>query len=144
MEERDTKKWAREINISLPFIRWAPIVFVSALSGEKTNKIFDLILKINEARQMEINETALSRFLEKMVKVHRPSKGKGVKHPRVYSLRQCWVNPPRFEVKIGSEEDLHKSYLRFLENRIRENFGFFGTPIKVGIKQKKKVHGAHA
>lgn len=144
VEDRNTKKWTREININFPFILWAPIVFVSALSGEKTNKIFDLILKINEARNMEINETALSRFLEKMVKVHRPSKGKGVKHPRVYSLRQCWVNPPRFEVKIGSEEDLHKSYLRFLENRIRENFGFFGTPIKVGIKHKKKVHGAHA
>lgn len=141
VEKRDTKKWTREININFPFILWAPIVFVSALSGEKTNKIFDLVLRINKARQMKVNETALSRFLEKMVKIHRPSKGKGVKHPRVYSLRQTWTNPPRFEVKIGSEEDLHKSYLRFLENRIRENFDFFGTPIRVSVKHNKKVHG---
>lgn len=141
VEDRNTKTWIREINMSFPFIVWAPIVFVSAHSGEKTNKIFDLVLKINEARKMEINETALSRFLEKLVKIHRPSKGKGVKHPRVYSLRQVWVDPPRFEVKIGSAEDLHKSYLRFLENRIREKFGFFGTPIRVSVKSNKRVHG---
>lgn len=140
IEDRDTKKWTREININFPFILWAPIVFISAHSGEKTNKIFDLVLRINEARKMKINETALSRFLAKMVKIHRPSKGKGIKHPRVYSLRQVWTDPPRFEIKIGSAEDLHKSYLRFLENRIRENFDFFGTPIRVGIKNNKKVH----
>lgn len=144
LEERNTKKWTQEINASFPFIAWAPIIFVSALKKQKTDKIFDLVLRINEARQMEINETALSRFLEKMVKVHRPSKGKGVKHPRVYSLRQTWSKPPRFEIKIGAGEDLHNSYLRFLENRIRENFDFFGTPVKVSVKKKKKIHGRQA
>lgn len=144
LEERNTKKWTQEINASFPFIAWAPIIFVSALKKQKTDKIFDLVLRINEARQMEINETALSRFLEKMVKVHRPAKGKGVKHPRVYSLRQTWSKPPRFEIKIGAGEDLHNSYLRFLENRIRENFDFFGTPVKVSVKKKKKIHGRQA
>ncbi|MDD3711404.1 MAG: ribosome biogenesis GTPase Der [Patescibacteria group bacterium] len=141
VEDRDTKKWTRHINVHFPFILWAPILFISALTGEKTKKIFDLVLKIDESRKKKINETALSRFLIKMIKIHKPSKGKGVKHPRVYSLRQFWVNPPRFEIKIGSQEDLHKSYLRFLENRIRENFGFFGTPVKVTIKKNKKIHG---
>lgn len=141
VEDRDTKKWTKHINIHFPYILWAPILFVSASTGEKTNKILDLVLKINESRKMEINETALSRFLVKMVKIHKPSKGKGVKHPRVYSLKQFWVNPPKFEIKIGSQEDLHKSYLRFLENRIRETFGFFGTPVKVNIKKNKKIHG---
>jgi len=90
---------------------------------------------------MEINETALDRFLNKMIKIHKPSKGKGVRHPRIYSLKQKWVNPPRFEIKIGSQEDLHKSYLRFLENRIREKFGFVGTPVRVSVKKNKKIHG---
>lgn len=105
VEERDTKVWTKHINTHFPFILWAPILFVSASTGEKTNKIFDLVLKIDESRKMKINETALSRFLLKMVKIHKPSKGKGVKHPRVYSLKQFWVNPPRFEIKIGSQED---------------------------------------
>jgi GTP-binding protein len=141
VEERDTKVWTKHINTHFPFILWAPILFVSASTGEKTNKIFDLVLKIDESRKMKINETALSRFLLKMVKIHKPSKGKGVKHPRVYSLKQFWVNPPRFEIKIGSQEDLHKSYLRFLENRIRETFGFFGTPVRVFTKKNKIIHG---
>lgn len=141
VETRDTKKWTHYINMNFPFILWAPILFVSASTGEKTKKILDLVLQINESRKMEINQGALDRFLVKMIKLHRPSKGKGVKHPRVYSLKQSWVNPPRFEIKIGSQEDLHKSYLRFLENRIRENFGFFGTPVRVYIKKNKKIHG---
>lgn len=141
IEDRNTKKWTRHINMHFPFILWSPILFVSALTGEKTKKILDLVLKIDEGRKMEINETALSRFLNKMVKIHRPSKGKGIKHPRIYSLRQAWVNPPRFEIKIGSQEDLHKSYLRFLENRIRETFGFMGTPVRVFVKKNKKIHG---
>lgn len=141
IEDRDTKKWTREINMQFPFILWAPILFVSASTGEKTKKIFDLVLSIDEARKMEINETALDRFLNKMIKIHKPSKGRGVRHPRIYSLKQGWVNPPRFEIKIGSQEDLHKSYLRFLENRIRENFGFIGTPVRVSVKKNKKIHG---
>lgn len=141
IKERNTKKWAHHINMFFPFILWAPILFVSALTGEKINKILDLVLKINESRKMEINENTLDRFLSKMIKIHKPSKGKGVKHPRVYSLKQFWVNPPKFEIKIGSQEDLHKSYLRFLENRIRESFGFFGTPVKVTVRKNKKIHG---
>ncbi len=141
IKERDTKKWTHHINMHFPFILWAPILFVSSLTGEKTNKIFDLVLKIDESRKMEINENTLDRFLSKMIKIHKPSKGKGIKHPRVYSLKQFWVNPPKFEIKIGSKEDLHKSYLRFLENRIREHFGFFGTPVKVTVRKNKKIHG---
>lgn len=142
IEDRNTKYWTREINRQFPFIVWAPLLFISAATGEKTKKIFDLVLSIDEARKMKINETTLDRFLKKMIKVHKPSRGHGIKRPRIYSLKQTWVNPPRFEIKIGSQEDLHKSYLRFLENRIRDNFGFMGTPVRVSVKRYKKVHGA--
>ena len=141
IEDRNTKKWTREINIRLPFILWAPILFISAKTGEKTNKIFDLVLKISESRKKKLSDTTLDRFLNKMIKIHKPSKGRGIKHPRIFSLKQVWDNPPRFEVKIGSQEDLHDSYLRFLENRIRENFDFVGTPVKVSVKKNKKIHG---
>ncbi|HNV12468.1 MAG TPA: ribosome biogenesis GTPase Der [bacterium] len=141
IEDRNTKYWTRKINGHFPFIMWAPIVFVSALKGEKTNKIFDLVLKIDESRRTKIIDAVLSNFLNKMIKKHKPTKGRGVRHPRVYSIRQTWVNPPKFEIRIGSQEDLHDSYLRFLENRLRENFDFFGTPVKVSIRKNKKIHG---
>ncbi len=141
VEKRDTKKWTHEINSHFPFIMWAPILFVSSKTGEKTNKIFDMVLRIDENRRKELSETTLDRFLNKMVKIHKPSKGRGIKHPRIYSLKQSWVNPPRFEIKIGSQEDLHNSYLRFLENRLREKFDFFGTPLRVSVRKNKKIHG---
>lgn len=141
IEDRSTKYWTREININFPFIVWAPIVFVSALKGEKVDKIFDLVLKIDAARKIKIGESSLSRFLSKMIKKHKPTKGRGVKHPRIYSLKQTWTDPPKFEVRIGSKEDLHDSYLRFLENRLREKFDFFGSPVKVYVKKNKKIHG---
>jgi GTPase len=141
IEDRDTKKWTRHINMHFPFILWSPILFISAKTGEKTKKIFDLVLEIKKSRHMKVNETALSRFLVKMIKKHKPSKGRGMKHPRIYSLRQSWTNPPEFEIKIGAQEDLHKSYIRFLENRIREHFGFLACPIKISIKKAKKIHG---
>ena len=141
VEDRDTKAWTRKINQQFPFVLWAPILFVSATTGEKVKKVLDLVLEIDQARKMKINETALDRFLLKMIKTHKPSKGKGVKHPRIYSLKQIWTNPPRFEVKIGAEEDLHKSYLRFLENRIREKFIFTGVPVQVKLKKRKRIHG---
>jgi GTPase len=141
IEDRSVKYWTREIHMDLPFITWSPILFVSALNGEKVHKVFDLVLKIDEARKMKISDSALDRFLSKMIKKHKPTRGKGVKHPRIFSLKQTWVNPPRFEVRIGSQESLHDSYLRFLENRLRENFEFFGTPVRVSVKKKKKIHG---
>ncbi|MFA7365230.1 MAG: ribosome biogenesis GTPase Der [Patescibacteria group bacterium] len=141
IEDRSTKYWTKEINMDLPFIVWAPILFTSALNGEKVHKIFDLVLRIDEARKIKINDSALDRFLTKMIKKHKPTKGRGVKHPRIFSLKQTWTNPPKFEVKIGSQEDLHDSYLRFLENRLRESFDFFGTPVRVSVKKNKKIHG---
>ena len=143
IEDRNTKVWTRKINQQFPFVLWAPILFVSAATGEKVNKILDLVLEIDQARKMKINETALDRFLLKMIKTHKPSKGKGVKHPRIFSLKQVWVNQPKFEIKIGAGEDLHKSYLRFLENRIREKFGFIGVPVQVVLKKSKRIHGQH-
>lgn len=131
--EKDTKKYTNYIYGKLPFIQFAPIQFVSALTGEKTNKILDLILKIAEQRQLRLSDSQLDKFLSRIVKIHRPAKGKGVKHPRIYEFKQTKAGPPEFELRIGVHEDLHFSYLRFIENRLREKFGFQGTPITIRI-----------
>ncbi len=139
--ERDTKKYTNYIYGKLPFARYAPIQFVSALTGEKTNKILDLVLKIAEQRQLRLGDSQLDKFLSKIVKIHRPAKGKGVKHPRIYEFKQTKSGPPEFELRIGVHEDLHFSYLRFIENRLREKFGFSGTPITIRVAKGRTVHG---
>lgn len=141
--ERDTKKYADYIYGKLPFAQFAPIQFISAKTGEKVKKIFDLILKISQERKLELRDNELEKFLLRIVKVHRPAKGKGVKHPRIREFTQIEANPPKFELKIGAKEDLHFSYIRFIENRLRETYGFLGTPLTVQIAKNKTTHGQH-
>ncbi|MEI7452309.1 MAG: ribosome biogenesis GTPase Der [Candidatus Falkowbacteria bacterium] len=141
VSERNTKKFTDYIYGKLPFVMWAPLLFISALSGEKVNKIFDLILTIGEARSLRLSDSQLDHFLSRIVKIHKPSKGKGVKHPRIYELSQTHSNPPKFELRIGHADDLHFSYIRFVENRLREKYSFIGTPIKIRVSKTKKIHG---
>jgi len=141
IEERDTKKFTDYIYGKLPFVMWAPLLFISALSGEKVNKIFDLILNIADARSLRLSDSQLDHFLSRIVKIHKPSRGKGVKHPHIYELTQTYINPPKFELRVGHADELHFSYVRFVENRLREKYGFTGTPIHIKISKTKKIHG---
>jgi GTP-binding protein len=141
VKDRDTKENKLKIYRKFPFATWAPIQFVSAKTGEKVNKLFDIILDINEKRRINLSDAALSRFLNKTVKLHRPVKDKGTKKPRIYELKQLKTNPPVFEARIGPKDTLADSYLRFIENRLRKKFELIGTPIKILISKKKHTHG---
>ena len=141
--ERDTKKYSNYLYGKLPFARFAPIQFISASTGAKVKKIYDLILKISQERKRQLSDSQLSHFLARVVRIHRPSKGKGVRHPRVRDIRQTGANPPVFSLKIGAKEDLHFSYVRFLENRLRETYGFLGTPLTILVTKSRNVHGTH-
>jgi GTPase len=141
IEHKDTKEYTSFIYDHLPFVRWAPIQFVSALTGSKVHNILDLVLEVDKARKTQVSDNALSKFLQKIIKRHKPAKAKGTKHPYVYELRQINTNPPKILVRIGSKDTIHFSYVRFIENRIREKFGFLGTPLNMSIEKNKRVHG---
>ena len=141
IEEKDTKKQTNKIYGDLPFIQYAPILFVSAKTGSKVNKVLDLILTISEQRKKEISESILNTFMMKLVKLHKPPKGKGTKYPHVHKFEQLHVNPPAFELRIGANENLQESYLNFVSNKLREKFGFLGTPIRIWITKNRKIHG---
>ena len=143
IEKRDTKKYTDYLYGKLPFAQFAPVQFTSAKTGEKIKKILDLSLQIAQERKLQLSDSQLSHFLSRIVKIHRPAKGKGVRHPKIREFRQTQANPPKFEMKIGAKEDLHFSYLRFIENRLRETYGFLGTPLSVNVAKKKNVHGLH-
>ncbi|MBU0722433.1 ribosome biogenesis GTPase Der [Patescibacteria group bacterium] len=143
VKKRDTKKYTNDLYGKLPFARFAPIQFTSALTGEKIKKILCLVIQIAKERKLQLSDSQLAHFLARIVKIHRPAKGKGVRHPRIREFTQTQANPPKFEMKIGAKEDLHFSYLRFIENRLRETYGFLGTPMSVSVAKKKNVHGLH-
>ena len=141
VEERNTKEYTEYLRDKLPFISWAPIQFASALTGEKVKKIMDLILEISEQRKKTITDSQANSFLMRVVKKHKPAKGKGLKRPRIHKFRQVKSDPPVFELRVGANDDLHFSYVRFIENRLRDKFGFLGTPITIYVKKNKTVHG---
>jgi len=141
IEERDTKKFTNYVYSRFPFATFIPIIFMSAKHGGKIDKLLDLVLEIQVGREMEISDSILNKFLSRIVKLHLPAKAKGVKNPHIYNFSQTAVNPPRFEVKIGSKDTLHFSYIRFIENRLREKFGFLGTPLHMVISTNRHVHG---
>lgn len=140
VEGRDTKKWTEVLYDKLPFATWAPLQFISAKTGEKVNKILDLILQINAQRGQELSDSQAAKFLSFVVKIHKPAKGKGTKAPHIYEFRQVKSNPPAFTLRIGPNDDLHFSYVRFLENRLREKYGFTGTPINIRVTKERKSH----
>lgn len=140
IKEHDPKKWTEIIYDKLPFATWAPIQFISAKTGEKVNKILDLIITIADQRKLQLSDSQCEKFLKAVVKIHKPAKGKGLKAPRIYEFRQTGSNPPAFMVRIGPNDDLHFSYVRFMENRLRERHGFTGTPLDVRVTKNRKSH----
>ncbi len=127
----DIKKYYGQ---NFPYISFSPIIFISAKTGRNVEKIFDLILEVQKEREKEIPEQELREILKKLVKHHHPAKASGQKKPYIYAIKQTKNAPPEFTVFVGAKQSIHFSYLRFIENQIRQNFGFLGVPIIMKVK----------
>ncbi len=141
VKEKDVKRFTQYIYASLPFLAWAPIVFVSALTKQRIGGLLRQALLVKERRGLVIPEAKLKDFLLYAARKQKPLKGRGQKRPFIYSLKQYHSDPPKFEVLIGPRDSLDPTYLRFLQNGLRERFGFLGTPVKIVVKRRRKVHG---
>jgi len=141
IEDKDEKidsKMMHYYQQQFPFLSFAPLIFISAKTGKNVDKILDLILQINEELNKKIPEEKLLEVLKTAVKKHRPVKAKGEKRPHIYAIKQTRIAPPEFLVIIGQDESLHFSYLRFIENQIREHFGFSGVPVIIKVRNIKR------
>ncbi|MBI2476962.1 ribosome biogenesis GTPase Der [Candidatus Uhrbacteria bacterium] len=125
------KTFERNVYAHLPHLRFAPLLTISAKSRQRIANLFPLFDTIMKERAHKLSDEDLKQFLRDVVKRHKPSRGKGVAHPVILLATQSRTHPPTFDLTIkGRRADvLHPSYLRFLENRLREQFGFQGTSI---------------
>ncbi len=123
-----------------PFVDWAPILFTSATSKAQLSKLMPLVLEIWKNMNITIDDNALTRLLKNSVKQHKPSRGKGTKHPYIYHLKQISTGPPVFSIKVDFKSDLHFSYFRFLENQLRYKFGFSGVPIIIRKQKTQNIN----
>ncbi len=117
------------------YLTWVPIIFVSALTHKNVYNILDLALQIYENRNIKISDSALNKFLKQAIKRQRPLRAKGSKHPYLLDLKQIKTDPPRFQLQIRKTDTLSSTYIKYLENALRQKFNLLGTPVKIMIKQ---------
>jgi GTP-binding protein len=117
------------------FLNYAPILFISAKTGQRIDKLLETINIVNNNYNMRISTGVLNDILNQAVLMNQPPSDKG-KRARIYYGTQVSVRPPRFVIFVNSKELMHFSYVRYIENQIRNHFGFMGTPIKFELREK--------
>ena len=143
--EKDTNtinKYEEYLRAHLPMLSYAPIVFTSAETGQRVPTLFDAIDKVYKSRFTQLDKNEAREFMNQAIVKHKPSRGKGVAHPKIMFFEQGRVNPPTFYLGLKQmrKDSLNSSYLRFLANLLRKHYDFEGTPIRIVVKGRKKSH----
>lgn len=127
----------KHIQSHFPHIDYAPIVFTSSLTGQNVHKIFPMIMNVWKARHTKIPRYTLDKFIKYVTAQHLPSRGKGTRKPKVIGIKQIDESPPVFEMYIKERTSIHRSYVNYVENKLRGEFDFLGTPIIIKLKKMK-------
>ncbi len=129
-------KHTERIREILSFMPYAEILFISAKTGQRTKKLFDMIDVVLENNSMRVATGVLNEIMSEAVAMQQPPSDKG-KRLKLYYITQVAVKPPTFVIFVNDKKLMHFSYIRYLENRIREAFGFQGTSLKFFIRERK-------
>ena len=138
--EKDNKtvnQFTQKIRQILSFMPYAEILFISAETGQRLTKLYDITDIVYENHAMRIATGVLNEIMAEAVAMQQPPSDKG-KRLRLYYITQAAVKPPTFVIFVNDKELMHFSYTRYIENQIREAFGFRGTPLKFIIRERKE------
>ncbi len=138
--EKDDKtiyKFTNQVRDTLAYMPYAELVFISAKTGQRLPKVFDIIDAVVENCNLRIQTGVLNEILTEAVAMKQPPSDKG-KRLRLYYITQVSVKPPTFVIFINDKKLTHFSYTRYIENQIRQTFGFRGTPIHIIMRERKK------
>lgn len=137
--EKDDKtiyRYTEKIRNVLAFMPYARLLFVSAKTGQRLDKLFDLIDVVVENHSRRIQTGVINEIISEATAMNQPPSDKG-KRLKIFYVTQVAVKPPTFVIFVNDKELMHFSYLRYLENQIREAFGFEGTPLKFFVRERK-------
>ncbi len=135
--DRTMKEYENDIRHVLSYMPYAEIMYVSALTGQRLNKLYDMIDMVIENQTLRIATGVLNEIMTEAVALQQPPSDKG-KRLKLYYITQASVKPPTFVIFVNDKELMHFSYTRYLENKIREAFGFRGTSLKFFIRERKE------
>ena len=128
-------KFEKELNVDIPFLSFAPKIFISAVTRQRLSQIFEESEKVYEQCVKRISTGLLNKVINEAYALNPPTSFKG-KRLKIYYVTQAKTQPPTFVLFVNSEELLKDSYKRYLENKLREAFGFFGTPIRISVRER--------
>lgn len=137
--EKDDKtiyRFSEKVRDTLAFMQYAELIFISAKTGQRLPKLFETIDMVSENHAMRVATGVLNEIMSEAVAMQQPPTDKG-KRLRLYYITQVAVKPPTFVIFVNDKELMHFSYTRYIENQIRETFGFIGTPLKFIIRERK-------
>ena len=138
-----SKQFDEEVRRKLKFLDYAPVLHISASTGERTPKLLEMIDRVGESRKRRVPTGELNKFIEAVTAVHPPA-SPGKKEVRILYAVQVGIAPPSFVFFTNVATTFHFSYERFLVNQLRESFGFFGSPIRIEVRARERRRKAGA
>lgn len=134
-DNKTHKEFLLKVGDQFPFIEFAPILTISALTGQRVQKVLEAIIQVDEESKRRIPTSQVNQFVEKVINERPPSNSKGT-HIRIYYATQSEIKPPTFVFFCNYPKYINENYRRFLYNKIREEFGFKGSAVKLIFKGK--------
>ncbi len=131
------EKYRKEVYDKLKYLSYAPMIFLSAKTGQRVHKLFDLINHVAEQNAMRISTSVLNQVINEAIAIVQPPTDKG-KRLKIYYGTQASTKPPTFVIFVNDKELFHFSYERYLVNQIRKEFGLEGTPVRVIVREKNE------
>ena len=126
----------KEVYTKLSYLTYAPILFISAKTGQRVNKLFEMINDVNRCNSMRVQTGMLNQVINEAIAITQPPTDKG-KRLKILYVTQASTKPPTFVIFVNNKDIFHFSYERYLVNHIRKEFGMNGTPIRVIVREKK-------
>lgn len=136
-DNHTTEKFKKEIYNRLSYLSYAPIIFISAKTGQRINKMFELINQVAANNAMRVNTSVINQVLNEAIALVQPPTDKG-RRLKIFYMTQASTKPPTFVVFVNDKELFHFSYERYLINQLRKEFGLQGTPIRMIVREKNE------
>lgn len=137
-KEKMMNRYIDYLKSKIEFLPWVSVVFTSAVNEKRVDEILENAKEIKKERFKRVKTWVFNNFLEQVLLKHPPTGNKKSHNPKIYYWSQVDTNPPKFVLTVNNPNHFHFSYKRYLENRIRNNFWFFGTPITIEFKWRGK------
>lgn len=134
-ENGTLESYTKDVYSKLSYLSYAPIIFISAKTGQRVDKLFNLINRVNANNNLRISTSTLNEVLQEAVAINQPPTDKG-RRLKVLYMTQVTTKPPTFAVFVNSKKLFHFSYERYLVNKLREEFDFTGSPVKMLVRER--------